>query len=79
MSLCGISKFCVMLMLILIDDDFSHLYIATEQIKTVSIFSPHFNLKFTFTCDNLKKFPCILPKFVMRVTSDPFSGKFNTD
>ena len=27
-------------MLILIDDDFSHLYIPTEQIKTVSIFSP---------------------------------------
>ena len=25
-------------MLILIDDDFSHLYISTEQIKTVSIF-----------------------------------------
>ena len=25
-------------MLILIDDDFSHLYIPTEQVKTVSIF-----------------------------------------
>ena len=29
-----------MFMLILIDDDFSHLYIPTEQIKTVSIFFP---------------------------------------
>ena len=27
-----------MFMLILIDDDFSHLYITTEQIKTVTIF-----------------------------------------
>ena len=27
-----------MFMLIWIDDDFSHLYIPTEQIKTVSIF-----------------------------------------
>ena len=29
-----------MFMLILIDDDFSHLYIPTEQIKTVPIFFP---------------------------------------
>ena len=30
-------------MLILIDDDFSHLYIPTEQIKTVSSFFPSHN------------------------------------
>ena len=29
---------CVMFMLILIDDDFSHLFFPTEQIKTVPIF-----------------------------------------
>ena len=29
-----------MFMLILTDDDFSHLYIPTEQIKTVSSFFP---------------------------------------
>ena len=35
----------------------------------------------TFTCghDNLKKFSCILPKFVMHVTNDQFSDKFNND
>ena len=40
MSLCNIAKFCVRFMLILIDDDFSHIYvyIPTEQIKTVSFF-----------------------------------------
>ena len=33
----------------------------------------------TFTCgrDNLKSFPCILSKFVMHVTNDQFSDKFN--
>ena len=33
----------------------------------------------TFTCgrDNLKSFSCILPKFVMHVTNDHFSDKFN--
>ena len=28
-------------------------------------------------CDNMKKNSCILPKFVMHVTSDQFSDKFN--
>ena len=40
MSLCSISKFCVRFILILLDDDFSHLYIPTEQIKIVSFFFP---------------------------------------
>ena len=33
----------------------------------------------TFTCgrDNLKSFSCILLKFVMLVTNDQFSDKFN--
>ena len=40
MSLCSISKSCVRFMLILTDDDFSHLYIPSEQIKTVSFLFP---------------------------------------
>ena len=33
----------------------------------------------TFTCgrDNVKSVSCILPKFVMQVTYDQFSDKFN--
>ena len=33
----------------------------------------------TFTCgrDNLKSFSCFLPKFVLHVTNDHFSDKFN--
>ena len=42
------------------------------------IFSPPFNF-LTFICwlHNLKSFWCILTKFVMHVTNDQFSDKFN--
>ena len=34
-------------------------------------------LPFTYGCDNLNLFPCILFKCVMHVTNDQFSDKFN--
>ena len=34
-------------------------------------------LTFTIGRDNLKSFSCILSKFVLHVTNDQFSGKFN--
>ena len=40
-------------------------------------FSPYTSIILLCGQDNLKSFACILPKFVMHVTNDQFSDKFD--